>query len=223
MKRIILLLITALSLGSCDSARKAFLRSYVMEYYDAESIELLGWPQNKEMRIMFTNYKTIGNYESTGAERKAYDALCEKHNDMTYNRNFPVWDHGRIVTSSLGIDFVSIEIVSDADFDDLHPVGESLGDIVRFSSYSLRPYVDSGYTLEANANLYGFTVIGGLLSEISSNNTLTLLGRPWIGEQAELELWLESDPTLSKTHTFTVTMTADDGRVFSDSIEMIFE
>lgn len=36
-------------------------------------------------------------------------------------------------------------------------------------------------------------------------------------------LKFETPPTLSKTHTFTVTMTANDGRVFSDSVRMTFE
>ncbi len=218
MKKILLLLI-ALTMFSCDlREKKVFLRSYVMHYYDVERVilreDISSEVLVKGMYIEFYHLTSLGAYNSTGSLKRSYDALCEKHNDMTYNRKFVIWDSaGPHQTSNIGIDFVSIDIVSDIDFDTEHPAGESLGDIVRFRSISSKPYIDSGYKGSE------YTTVEGLVSELTPDQ-LTLLGQnTFIGG-----LYFETSPTLEKTHTFTVTMTPDDGREpFTASIEMTFD
>ncbi len=223
MKRILLFLVAFCLLGCDPTVKTAFLRSYVMYYYDVEKIKLVGWADQKAMRILFTNPLPVGNYQSTGNEKKAYDALCVKHNDMTYNRDFIIWDNGPHETKCLAVDFVSIDFVSDADFDDEHLAGSSLSDIIRFDTYSLKPYIESGYKPIADVNYDYFSIVEGLLSELAPNNLLTLLGHPYYNG-AEIELSFIREPTLEKTHTFTVTMTPDDGREpFTASIEMTFD
>ncbi len=212
MKKILLCLIIIGGLSSCDMPDKYHLRSFVMNYFDAEEMRLEEYHSSGTTRGINIRYSIsfIGGYDSAGSEKAEYDALCEKHNDMTYNRSVKLqpWEH----TDYIGVDFVTVDIVSDADFDEDHLLGESLGDIVLFRSHSIKPFIDNGYTGHQNTAIYEY------LSELSSDQ-LVLLGE--MGRIGRLEF--KDLPTLSKTHTFTVTMTADDGRVFEDSIDMTFE
>jgi hypothetical protein len=190
-----------------------------MVYYDMEEISLKeNYDERECIDIYISNDYKLGGYGSTGTQKEVYDALCEKNNDMTYLRDFVIFDGYRpFQTSCIGVDFLSIDITSDSPFDEEHPAGVSLGDIVTFSSSSLKPYIDSGYTFTRdNGSVYHS--IRKHLNELSQEDLILLGQPPHIGI-----LLFDSEPTLSKTHTFTVTMTADDGRVFSDSIEMTFE
>ncbi len=86
-----------------------------------------------------------------------------------------------------------------------------------FESISLKPYIDSGYTLEIpyrDEHEPKYSRIEGQVSELTPDQ-LIMLG--------PTSLRFESLPTLSKNHRFTVTMTADDGREFKASIDMRFD
>lgn len=219
MKKFLLIIPTVLCFLSCEKGETYFLRSYVMYYNDMEKITLKRY---SEVGIdVYAEYgNSLGNFKSTGELKESYDALCEKHNDMTYNRKITILMSYGNWTESLGVDFVSIDMVSDSDFDATHSAGSSLGDIVKFHSDSLKPYIDSGYK-ECNNTYYGFGCyqsFDGFLSELTVNELTLMRNGGYIGS-----LKLETKPTLSKTHTFTVTMTADDGRVFTASIDMEFE
>jgi hypothetical protein len=221
MKKILLVLLIACGLVSCLREKKVFLRSYIMSYYGIEGISLKeDSGERKSMSIYGTDAYFLGDYKSTGTEKGVYDALCEKHGDMTFLRDFFIRDgFGPHSTDAIGVDFLSIDITSDSPFDEEHPAGVSLGDIVKLSSYSLKPYIDSGYTYINNYGYHrNYHSFDKYFSELTSDD-LMLLGRSaYIGD-----LEFDGEPTLSKTHTFTVTMTADDGRVFTASIEMTFE
>jgi hypothetical protein len=224
MKKILLVLLIAGGLTSCFKEEKEFTRSYVLSYYGMDNIDLGGNYYEKTIYILtFTRYE-LGHYKSTGAKKQVYDALCEKHGDMTFLREQVTWGPGGPVTVEfLGIDFLSIDITSDSAFDEEHPAGVSLGDIVLFNSYSVKPYIDSGYTSTYDNDVYH--PVNKHLSDLTQDD-LILIGKykyssgdpDYIGK-----LTFDKEPTLSKIHTFTVTMTADDGRVFTDSIEMTFE
>jgi hypothetical protein len=224
MRKLLLVLALSALFAGCEEkigeggTYYIFLRSYVTCYHDVQDIQLWNYnyyispSQGVKGIVLGFRGDEIGNFESTGAEKETYDALCEKYGDMTFNRDVKMFTNlPNDLPNALSVDFVSVDITSNADFDAGHLAGSSLGDIVMFNAWSFKPYIDSGYT--SNDGCW----IWELVSELTPAQ-LTLLEY-----QDGPTLWIQTAPTLSKTHTFTVTMTADDGRVFSDTIEMTFE
>ena len=144
MKRLILLsIVTALLYQSCDRARYHVFKSYVTRYCKFEDI---GIDTTKAGNIIIRGKGRVKHYSwrDEGGEKTTYEALCRKHNDLTYNKkreyhHRPEWG----VCSA--VDFREIDIVSDKDFDAEHPAGTSLKDIVRFVSISPKKFIDSGY------------------------------------------------------------------------------
>ena len=144
MKRLILLsIVTALLYQSCDRARYHVFKSYVTRYCKFEDI---GIDTTKAGNIIIRGKGRVKHYSwrGEGESKTTYEALCRKHNDLTYNKKreyrlSPEWG----VCSA--IDFKEIDIVSNKDFDAEHPAGTSLKDIVRFVSVSPKKFIDSGY------------------------------------------------------------------------------
>ncbi len=228
MKKIILLLVLTIGFVSCFPDEKIYLRSYVMEYYDVGGIVLQDIEgvvdTDTQFRVSTTYGSHIGSWDSKGEQKTAYDALCRKHGDMTFNRNLKVnFGSGGGLYRYPGVDFTAIDITSSADYDDEHPAGTSLGDIVMAEFGSAKPYIDSGYKKYDKAvgrmGELKVCLINKRFNEFTPDD-LTLLGydNSYLG-------WFNfvSGPTLGKEHTFTVTLTADDGRVFSDSMQVTFQ
>ncbi len=228
-------------MSSCIAPlHKKFLRSYVMSYYSVDSIKLeFLTNRNRTKVIVIQPIPTNGiglesrllcSYGSTGESQILYDDLCMKHNDMSYNRTFKYRSPDELpIHQYSGVDFVSLRIVSDADFDEGHPAGTDLGDIVRYAYYSPKKYIDSDYAegfdwaaadglageLYYSASPYEHP-IEKLVSELTPDD-LMLLGVKSLGA-----LHFESRPTLSTVHHLTVTMTTDDYRELSASIYYYF-
>ena len=68
-----------------------------------------------------------------GEEKQVYDALCEKYNDVTYNRKVR-YSYDEYYPPRCSCFFTDMEIWSTADWDAGHPAGTPLDDIVRFKS-----------------------------------------------------------------------------------------
>jgi hypothetical protein len=130
---------------------------------------------------------------------------------------------------------VSIEIVSDADFDEEHIAGTSLSNLIMFDSQSSKPYIDSGYVEydwgEVNTLFWErrgkepYYPIHKNVSELTACDVILLCTAS--GQDGYNVAYgyfhFESLPTLSKQHNITVTITDERGRVFSDTIAMNFE
>jgi hypothetical protein len=208
-----------------NEAEEVFLRSYVMNYYEPREIKLAVLDSGNGISFYFvTDWRYYGwSYTDNGSKKAIYDVLCEKNGDMTFNR--AVWiGPAHPKNEYMSTNFVSIDVVSNADFDDQHPAGTSLADVIRFNATSAKPYIDSGYVEYewGSGNKTAYYPIRKMLSEITPYD-LVLLGDGELIGLGGGQFVFESQPTLSKEHTFTVTFTDDEGTIMSDSIEKAFE
>lgn len=79
-----------------------------------------------------------------------YNELCRKHDDLSYN------DRITSEHACCAYDFASISFVCTKVWDEAHPAGKPLDDIVRMDAWSYYPYVRSGYSLpEPRAHIEG--------------------------------------------------------------------
>lgn len=165
-----------------------------MNYIDFENIDL--YPlyaeslDNPDAPAIYVDLMKSGNglvegsYNSGNKTDSAYDDLCEKHGDTTFDREARIAPH----------------------------------DLITVAYNTARPYIDSGYTeYDKEEGMVKYSTITKNLADISSDD-LTLVGDGYTrgGLFRIASLIFESRSTLSETHKITVTMTADDGRVFSD-------
>jgi hypothetical protein len=254
MKRTILLIIVILTLSACflSKIETRTFRSYITSYMDIDQMEL-GISDAGSIMIGGRS-EWICGWRSKGREKVLYDSLCILHNDMTYNkkREFmdppgPDWGNGIFKG-----DIISIQVVSNAAFDDRHPAHSSLNDLIRFLSISLYPYFLSDYTpFDWEKNRPGnfqceellripsalnredgmcYYPIDKNLSEIRpSDMVLADLLKSfrnskgeYIGHQLAY-LVFEQQPEANKEHELTVTITLSDGRVFAPKITKVFE
>ncbi len=208
---------------------KVHLRSYVMNYFHIKNITLNGvykeavaFPNNLVISVYCTYGDIVpGSYSAVDSTPSAYDALCERHNDMSFDKTVYIYAHD-IKPTFPAADFVSIEITSSADYDAGHPAGTPLNDLITAHFSSAKPYIDSGYKeYDNSSSLCKFSTIIKNLADVSAED-LVLLGT---GDgRGLMALVFDEEPTLEKTHTFTVTMTPDDGREpFTASIDMTFD
>jgi hypothetical protein len=128
---------------------------------------------------------------------------------------------------SVGIDFKSVEVISDSDFDDQHSAGSSLGDIVLFKAKSFYPYIIGGYQPKNCLYDEKLRPIERVVSDLIEEDLIMLaFGGTQIPDgvhDTTVNILFTTSPILSKTHNITVTMTADDGRVFEDTVQVSWE
>ena len=234
MKKYFLFLVISVLFFGCDKVTTETFRSYVHTYFDYEEL-YLSVTESGYIDVRATT-KTIGNWKSKGDEKKVYNDLCEKNNDLSYNT-----EKRYIVNPNPGAyykgDILSIDVVSDKDFNADYPAGTSLGNIVRLISASPTKYIQSGYKTEydwatsENENLlFSQTYLGfenrgehhpinKMLSELIKED-LFLMGNGW--ERFICLLKFEQIPEFEKEHTFTVTINVSDGNVFEGEMAMSF-
>ncbi len=206
-----ILFILALFITSCyptdTQMQWVYVEHLVWKYYNIVDIEAV-----VSGREGGTNKLITLTYLNDGSVKKSeYRALCIKHGDIGYNRY--IRQYQKKLLSYSNADFTKVSIISDADFDESHLADSELGDLVLFEALSPYAYIKSGYKI--GSPMQG---ISKLVSELEYED-LILLGH----KNSLAELKFLSEPTLSKTHNITITMTSDDGRVFQDTIRVRWE
>ena len=259
--KIIILLITVLIFGSCekrieDKAIPIMLPSFVLSYYEMDSFSLHEYTEkNRPALSIYGNaLKKNGEWIVYDSLKNAeiYQELCRKHQDLTYNHTIYFKGGDYFLNDFFANDFISLEIQSNADYDEQHLAGTLLNDRVRYMSLSSYKFIQNQYGAyewnnpeelasfkkyfwrilrdhynNSTAGRGGFYPIDKLVSELNLDD-LKIFGPGYLSTYKEggeplAYLFFEHPPTLSKTHTFTVTLTTDDGKVFEDTITVTFE
>lgn len=147
-----------------------------------------------------------------------YISLCKKHNDLNYVREVRFMEQGiSIGYSYYDLDPVKLDIVSDADFDEKHPAGASLGDLFYFNSVIPYPFIKNGYQGPE------LTWIKQTLDKITPEEMILSIHDGYFLDEINptridppfFSLPMASFPTLSQKHNFTITIVDDYGRTFT--------
>ena len=231
-------LTSALMFYGCDVYTTHLCPSYILRYTEADGIKLSyhnDWEYEDTdnciwIDLTFPGQDLIKDYSLTdkGKEKEMYDSLCRKHNDIGYNRKRS-WYVLPPFPSSATSDFLSIEIFSDADYDEAHPAGTNLADIVRYMGFSPYQYILSGYkdsyyynpsehSSAFNKYLAKFSNRGAYFAIDKMVPDLTPEDLTLPETERTCMLHFEVAPTLASEHNITVKIHTDDGKVFSASI-----
>lgn len=136
-----------LLLGTC-SIRRFYYTSFVWAYYQPDSLVLTCYEKtafaidfNISREEFYANHVS---QESEGLKKEKFDSLCRRYDDFGYNRWIGT-SIGSMKNHFLSVDFKSITVTSDVDFDAAHPAGTPLNDITQFAAISPVKYIRSGY------------------------------------------------------------------------------
>ena len=198
-------------------------KSFIGYLTYAREIELFTTRNISEKQTLFVGFD---GYNLTG-ERK--EKALEAIGDMNYNQDIYFQRVGHV----LYYDFVGIDIVSSAQFGDVAP-GESLTSKVLYGALSIKPFIDSGYTLfgdwdapEVQAS--GFWEYGSYdyyYSEwqpiVKPLNEVTRSDMELLESNKGMMLKFTEVPEV-KEHTFTVTIVDEWGHVMTASVDYVFE
>lgn len=240
MKRLVnlsILLLTLVLLTGCDKDNPNIrntkrVRSFVLSFYEGKNFHIVEFP--KGLLYLAPKDTKVYSWHHKGEKKRKYDEYCLKIGDMSYNRKHTMM--GNLLSVSVGREFSAesiqrIEVVSDAAWDDTHPAGSSLNDVMAFLSTNPLPYIASGYSAYVNSepgpnfhfggdfspywwiksdeNMGKLELVEGRLSDIDfSRYTLLGLSSVWEGWGV---LRFISAPTKAQEHELTFTISFKDG------------
>ncbi|MCI1640335.1 MAG: hypothetical protein LKI42_03550 [Bacteroidales bacterium] len=143
------IIVTAIIVYSCDLGESAIRTSYVLGYYklnsviaDTASVSIGGKNYYKVAIGMDNTAEPVASiYDS---DRSLFDYYCSIHNDMLYPKAKIYSDLTNGISFPIH-DFTKVEVVCKGQWDEEHPAGSCLNDIIHFVSVSPYPYIMAGY------------------------------------------------------------------------------
>ncbi|MDO4790573.1 MAG: hypothetical protein Q3998_06380 [Porphyromonas sp.] len=244
---ILLFVLTAILLQSCDpffwkngrDEKQVHIPHYVMGYLDnAKELSIDHYGYEGSIDISWAHSVLVLGWDSKGEDLEKYKALCTKNGDTKYEAlssvvgkdgGFNYLNHGRYYYNSNAI--TGINVTSDAAWDETHPAGTSLNDIIIFHSNALDPFIKAGYkgffawnekaqkfvpTTPENSHSNKLGKIECRLSKFDFSSC-RLLG---MGEVKLASLKIGKKPTQEKKHIIKIEVLFEDGTKTSKLISV---
>lgn len=215
------LLYVCVALLLCGCERSYLRESFVLTY---KTIDGLG---NVEIQkdahnglyvlLPQTIYASSSSYYVNDIIGERYEELSGKYGDVNFNR----WVYeAQIRADSWAFPFYTFTVVSDADFDEEHPAGAPLDDVVDIKYYTYRLYIENGYrhTDERawTSNDYSGDWVVKRLSDLAPEDAVFMDPTEPIG------LSFVSTPTLNRQHHMTVTVWLETCQPYTFEFDMDF-
>lgn len=145
MKKTLIIFSLILLLNSCDRWDRDISQSFVLAYFQMENENFQVSQLDSASVVMYTKEATmIGNWKSIGKVKKRYTALAEKYGDVSYNREISVY-HEHYINPVVDIDIKNIQVVSNNDYDERHPAGSDLSDMIKYIGASPYRFIQNNY------------------------------------------------------------------------------
>lgn len=135
--------------------------------------------------------------------------IAERNGDDFKRNDYPLFWNSRMALSD---NLVSIEITSNADWDETHPAGTSLNDLFEITLNSFTEYMRNGYAFRESSGqpdpvIRGARRIIKPVSELTPDELAII--------QSDPSFAVRSTPTLAEEHTLTFTLTNTDGKTYT--------
>ena len=145
MKKTLIIFSLILLLNSCDRLDRDISQSFVLLYIQMDNEDFKVSQLDSASVVMYTKEATmIGNWKSIGKAKKRYTALAEKYGDVSYNREISVY-HEHYINHIIDIDIKNIQVVSNNDYDERHPAGSDLSDMINYIGASPYRFIQNNY------------------------------------------------------------------------------
>ena len=221
MKRVLLFCCSILTLLlSCDVG--VYRESLIHCYLEIDpSGEAISYKEASSVKVVLPTsmYAQCLQYEPTREEERVWK---EKHQELSLQYSdigFNAWtalDYPFI--GCWAFPFKAFDVVSNADYDDVHLAGVSLNDIVEITYTTHKYFIETGYKhTDANrsVNDYSGDWVTKRLSELQPEDSIFM-------EAGYFSLRFVEQPTAAQSHTFTVTVEFEHGEPYSFSFDMDF-
>lgn len=196
-----------------------YYKSFVLEYVDVDFVAEPTVRVENDcawLLIPSTLYarQNVEGKDSAYAlsQDEKHKALCVKNGDVNFDRKLrssdgesgPGWLPEATVWNT-DYPFSDITIVSDAGFDDLHPSGTPLDDIINIKYYTYRFYIENGYKHTDPERMYVSNDYSGdcvtkLLSEWGAEDFLFVQATNHPVYGGGLAFSFTSKPTIEQQH-----------------------
>lgn len=214
MKKALFLLGALICTVGCkigDKPYKVTYQNFIWRYGQAFQLSLEEKKSGEEMtsetapaRALRLNVDTWLHWWA-GGDLEFWE-IAKRNGDACYNHT--VWkrtpdDDYR--PSCFAEQFNAIHVTSDAVWDDAHPAGIPLDDILWFEGKSVAAYIQSGYTADQQ-----YVTISKKLTEVTEEDTKLLVATSWNGLNRSVIRFMTT-PVYARRHTLTVTWTTSGG------------
>lgn len=252
MKKNIILIVSAMCLIGCWRVAESpmgalFVESFVHRYVDFENTF---WEFDVTTKTLYMAVADSRPDEASHADcaywmgSRCWDMECcqeqcllyrqlsEKNNDTAYNRRIAKEEQFDI--AAIGHNFTKIDIVSNADFDENHPAGCSLADMVMLTYGTYKPYIDSGYYEKHSAPWYynlanNCTVKSAMLCDLGLSDLSVLRVKCFrkgvinnVKLNDDFQFTFETLPTLEQQHTLDIVFVSDEDEEFRFKVDVDF-
>lgn len=214
---------TLVGCGSVSHFGEIYCQSYVYYYLHVKDFAFEYIPEQAKLRVTavcdYNDPNTLYQHSKLAAQREKFQQLSIKHNDTSWNQwIYESEERSGTFATVLKHDYSSITITSDTDYDELHPAGTPLDDIVGFQGYSYKPFFDSGYKWLGYYPDGNATTIEKTLNELTNEDMTALAKRARndsMQHPYDFAFNFLSLPTASKVHNLKIKFTSDTGSEFA--------
>lgn len=228
-------------LGELVFPRDLYYKSFILNYVDVDyGAEAIVNVENDCVRVLIPT--TLYARQNIEGEKDAEAlALHEKHQelsvkngDVNFDRKLrssdreigPGWLPEATVWNT-DYPFSDITIISDDDFDNLHPAGTALDDIINVGYHTYRFYIEKGYKYTDSSGRihesdYSGDDVTKPLSEWDAEDSMFMQATKHLVFGGGLDFSFMSKPTIEQQHHLTCIVSIEGNKPFVFEFDMDF-
>lgn len=136
-----------LLVNSCTKVKNIHYKNYVQTYNVSLDIAARTY-WGSVVSVDFSSYTVVSkfvSFNSKGEDKKEFERLCQKNRDVSYSKHVKYIGPIEINRAFFAVSVQSVKVTSDRDWDEAHPAGTPLNDLIAFVSGSPDKFINSGY------------------------------------------------------------------------------